>query len=141
VLDVGVVHERTGRVVGGVGAHALELGLVWVGGLAAGLGCGHRGEQSPTIAGLPVSSSGFSVDISSEQLDLLDADLIVAFPIYLDASEITDDPQWQAVPAVADGRAVILGSELQSAYSLGTVGAQQYALDNLVPLIEDALGS
>ncbi|WP_210417385.1 iron-siderophore ABC transporter substrate-binding protein [Cellulomonas sp. Y8] len=98
-------------------------------------------EQSPTIAGLPVSSSGFSVDISSEQLDLLDADLIVAFPIYLDASEITDDPQWQAVPAVADGRAVILGSELQSAYSLGTVGAQQYALDNLVPLIEDALGS
>jgi iron complex transport system substrate-binding protein len=98
-------------------------------------------EQSPTIAGLPVSSSGFSVDISSEQLDLLDADLIVAFPIYLDASEITDDPLWLAVPAVADGRAVILGSELQSAYSLGTVGAQQYALDNLVPLIEDALGS
>ncbi|HYQ75390.1 iron-siderophore ABC transporter substrate-binding protein [Cellulomonas sp.] len=98
-------------------------------------------EQSPTIAALPVSSSGFSVDISSEQLDLLDADLIVAFPIYLDASEITDDPQWQAVPAVADGRAVVLGSELQSAYSLGTVGAQQYALDNLVPLIEDALGS
>lgn len=97
--------------------------------------------QSPTIADLPVSSSGFSVDISSEQLDLLDADLIVAFPIYIDTAEITDDPQWQAIPAVADGRAVVIDGDLSSAYSLGTIGAQQYALDNLVPLIEDALGS
>jgi iron complex transport system substrate-binding protein len=97
--------------------------------------------QSPTIADLPVSASGFSVDISAEQLDLLDADLIVAFPIYIETSEITDDPQWQAIPAVADGRAVVIDGDLSSAYSLGTIGAQQYALDNLVPLIEDALGS
>lgn len=97
--------------------------------------------QSPTIAGLPVSASGFSVDISAEQLDLLDADLIVAFPIYIETTEITEDPQWQAIPAVADGRAVVIDGDLSSAYSLGTIGAQQYALDNLVPLIEDALGS
>ncbi|NKY23450.1 iron-siderophore ABC transporter substrate-binding protein [Cellulomonas denverensis] len=97
--------------------------------------------QSPTIADLPVSSSGFSVDISAEQLDLLDADLIVAFPIYIDTAEITDDPQWQAIPAVADGRAVVIDGDLSSAYSLGTIGAQTYALENLVPLIEDALGS
>lgn len=97
--------------------------------------------QSPTIADLPVSESGFSVDISAEQLDLLDADLIVAFPIYIDTAEITDDPQWQAIPAVADGRAVVIDGDLSSAYSLGTIGAQLYALDNLVPLIEDALGS
>lgn len=97
--------------------------------------------QSPTIAELPVSASGFSVDISSEQLDLLDADLIVAFPIYIETTEITDDPQWQAIPAVADGRAVVIDGDLSSAYSLGTIGAQQYALDNLVPLIEEAVGS
>ncbi|GIG37071.1 iron-siderophore ABC transporter substrate-binding protein [Cellulomonas pakistanensis] len=97
--------------------------------------------QSPTIAELPVSASGFSVDISSEQLDLLDADLIVAFPIYIETTEITEDPQWQAIPAVADGRAVVIDGDLSSAYSLGTIGAQQYALDNLVPLIEEALGS
>lgn len=97
--------------------------------------------QSPTVAALPSSASGFSVDISSEQLDLLDADLIVAFPIYIDVTEITDDPQWQAIPAVADDRAVVIEGDLQSAYSLGTVGAQQYALDNLVPLIAEALGS
>lgn len=96
--------------------------------------------QSPTIADLPVSSSGFSVDISDEQLDLLDADLIVAFPIFIDTTEITDDPQWQAIPAVADGRAVVIDGDLSSAYSLGTVGAQLYALDNLVPKIETALG-
>ncbi len=97
--------------------------------------------QSPAIAELPVSSSGFSVDISSEQLDVLDADLIVAFPIYIDTAEITDDPQWQAIPAVADGRAVVIDGDISSAYSLGTIGAQLYALDNLVPLIETALGS
>lgn len=97
--------------------------------------------QSPTIADLPVSSSGFSVDISDEQLDLLDADLIVAFPIFIDTTEITDDPQWQAIPAVADGRAVVIDGDLSSAYSLGTIGAQLYALDNLVPMIETALGS
>jgi len=96
--------------------------------------------QSPTIADLPVSSSGFSVDISDEQLDLLDADLIVAFPIFIDTTEITDDPQWQAIPAVADGRAVVIDGDLSSAYSLGTIGAQLYALDNLVPMIETALG-
>ncbi|HEY0187369.1 MAG TPA: iron-siderophore ABC transporter substrate-binding protein [Cellulomonas sp.] len=97
--------------------------------------------QSPTIAALPVASSGFTVDISSEQLDLLDADLIVAFPIYIETTEITDDPQWQAIPAVAAGHSVVIDGDLSSAYSLGTIGAQLYALDNLVPLIEDAIGS
>lgn len=96
--------------------------------------------QSPEIAALPVSSSGFSVSISAEQLDVLDADLIVAFPIYIDTAEITDDPQWKAIPAVAAGHSVVIDGDLSSAYSLGTIGAQLYALDNLVPLIEDALG-
>ncbi len=35
---------------------------------------------------------------------LLDADLIVAFPIFIETTEITDDPLWRKVPAVADGR-------------------------------------
>ena len=95
-------------------------------------------EQSPTIADLEANAGGFSVDISTEQLDLLDSDLIVAFPIFIETTEITDDPLFQAVPAVADGRSVVIDGDLASAYSLGTSLAVQYAIEELVPLIADA---
>lgn len=95
---------------------------------------------SPEIAALPPSSTGFSVEISSEQLELLDADLIVAFPIYIETTEITEDPLWQRVPAVADGRAVVIDGDLSSAYSLGSTLSIEYAIDHLVPLIEDVTG-
>ncbi|WP_317231095.1 iron-siderophore ABC transporter substrate-binding protein [Clavibacter sp. MX14-G9D] len=94
--------------------------------------------QSPTIAGLPKSASGFTADISSEQLDLLDSDVIVAFPIFIDKSVITDDPLWQAIPAVAAGHAVVIDGDLSSAYSIGTTLSTGYALDQLVPLLETA---
>jgi iron complex transport system substrate-binding protein len=96
--------------------------------------------QSPKIAALPANSSGFSVDISSEQLDLLDADLIVAFPIFIPTTEITDDPLWAAVPAVAAGHSVVIDGDISSAYSLGTTLAAKYSIENLVPVIADALG-
>lgn len=95
--------------------------------------------QSPTIAALPANSGGFSVDISSEQLDLLDADLIVAFPIFIPTTELTGDPLFEAVPAVADGRSVVIDGDLSAAYSLGTTLAAKYSIENLVPKIADAL--
>ncbi|WP_369374623.1 iron-siderophore ABC transporter substrate-binding protein [Promicromonospora sp. Populi] len=95
---------------------------------------------NPTITELPVEANGWSVSISEEQLDLLDADLIVAFPIWIDVEEITEDAGWQEIPAVADGRDVVITDDLSAAYSLGTPAAQLYALDELTPLIEDALG-
>lgn len=96
-------------------------------------------EQSPEIAAIDPNAGGFSVDISSEQLDLLDADLIVAFPIFIETTEITDDPQFQAVPAVADGRALVIDGDLSAAYSLGSPLSTRYAIDTIVPLIADAL--
>ncbi len=95
-------------------------------------------EQSPTIAGIPANAGGFSVDVSSEQLDLLDADVIVAFPIFIDKSVITDDPLWQAIPAVAAGHSIVLDGDVSSAYSIGTTLSTRYALDQLVPLRETA---
>jgi len=96
--------------------------------------------QSPKITALPTSSGGFTVDVSSEQLDLLDADLIVAFPIFIPTTEITDDPLWAAVPAVAAGHSVVIDGDISSAYSLGTTLAAKYSIENLVPIIADALG-
>lgn len=95
-------------------------------------------EQNPQIAALDPNSSGFSVTVSSEKLDLLDADVIVAFPIFIDTTEITDDAQWQALPAVQAGHDVVIDGDLASAYSLGTSLSRQYALDQLVPLLEGA---
>ncbi len=95
-------------------------------------------EQNPAVAALPTSSSGFSVSISAEELDVLDADVIVAFPIFIETTEITEDPLWQQLPAVADGRAVVIDGDVASAYALGTTLAVDHALENMVPLLEEA---
>ncbi|MBE6478417.1 MAG: iron-siderophore ABC transporter substrate-binding protein [Propionibacteriaceae bacterium] len=97
--------------------------------------------QNPAIAAMPTASTGFSVELSTEQLGSLDADLIVAFPIYVETSRLTGDAAWQAIPAVQDGRAVVVDGDLSSAFSLGTVGSIEYALENLTPRISEALAS
>jgi iron complex transport system substrate-binding protein len=96
--------------------------------------------QSPKIADL--KPNGFSVSISSEQLDLLDADLLVAFPIFIEASKITDQPLWSQIPAVKSGHAIVLDDkDISNAFSLGSVQAQEYLLKNFVPEIEKAAGA
>ncbi|WP_029251627.1 iron-siderophore ABC transporter substrate-binding protein [Paraoerskovia marina] len=97
-------------------------------------------EQNPEIDALTEADSNFFVSISEEQLDLIDADLVVAFPIGVETADITDDSQWQALPAVADGRSLVIDGDLSNAYSLGTTMATLYAIDQMVPLIEDTLG-
>ncbi|WP_432524710.1 iron-siderophore ABC transporter substrate-binding protein [Kineococcus sp. SYSU DK006] len=95
--------------------------------------------QNPQVAALPVAEGGFTVDVSNEQLNLLDADALVAFPIYVPATAITADPLWTAIPAVAAGRALVLDEDVSSAYSLGSVLSVRYALDALVPQLERIL--
>lgn len=95
--------------------------------------------QNPKIAALEANASGFSVSLSPENLDQVDADVIVAFPIFIETSKLTSDAAWKAVPAVTDGRAVVIDGDLASAYSLGTTLATTYAIEQLVPKIEDAL--
>jgi iron complex transport system substrate-binding protein len=93
----------------------------------------------PEIQALATDS--FFVPVSEEQLPLLDAGLTVAFPIFVDAAQITGNPLWQAIPSVQAGHAVVLEDEtLTSAFSIGTPQGIQYALDNAVPLFADALG-
>lgn len=95
--------------------------------------------QNQTIEDQPVGDSGFSVPVSEENLDLLEADLIVAFPIYIETSEITDDPQWKRLETVQDGRAVVIDGDISAAYSLGSPQASLYTVEALTPLLEEAL--
>jgi iron-siderophore transport system substrate-binding protein len=89
--------------------------------------------QNPTIAAMQANATGFSVTLSPENLDQADADVIVAFPIFIETEKLTGDPAWKAVPAVADGRSVVIDGDLASAYSLGTTLATEYAIEQLVP--------
>lgn len=92
--------------------------------------------QNPRIAELPLGESGFSVSVSSEALEVLDADVVVVFPIGVPAQEVRADPVFAAVPAVAAGRALVLDPDVSSAYSLSSVLSTQWALDRMVPLLE-----
>lgn len=86
------------------------------------------------------AGDSFSVDISQEQLGLLDADLTVAIPIYIDEAKITDDPLFQQIPSVQDGRVILLGDDaVRKAFSTGTVPALLYALERVPPLFAEAL--
>jgi iron complex transport system substrate-binding protein len=86
------------------------------------------------------ATDSFYIPVSEEQVSLLDSELTVAFPIYVEAAEYTSNPLWQALPSVQDGRAVVLEDEvLASAFSIGTAPSIQYALENAVPLFADAL--
>jgi iron-siderophore transport system substrate-binding protein len=87
-----------------------------------------------------LAGENFYVPVSEEQLPLLDADLTVAFPIFVDAAQITGNPLWQAIPSVQAGHAVVMGDEtLVNAFSSSSALGIRYALENAVPLFADAL--
>jgi len=82
----------------------------------------------------------FSVSVSKENLDMLDADLVVMMPIGIEASQISDDPLFQAVPAVKAGHSLVIDdTTISSAFSAQSPLAISYALENVVPLFKDAL--
>jgi iron complex transport system substrate-binding protein len=86
------------------------------------------------------ATDNFFVPVSEEQIPILDAGLTVAFPIYVEASEFTSNPLWQTLPAVVDGRVVVLEDQtLAIAFSIGTAPGILYALDTTVPLFAEAL--
>lgn len=81
----------------------------------------------------------FYISLSDEELNILDADLTVIVPIWVDTAEITDNPLYQQIPSVADGRAVILEGDYVNAFSTGTVPSLLWAIEQLPPIFDKAL--
>ena len=78
------------------------------------------------------AGDAFSVKLSEENLDLLDADLTMILPIYVDASKAEADPLFQKVPSVQAGHDIVVSdADVSSAFSLGTTAAIEWALDRL----------
>ncbi|PZO60571.1 MAG: ABC transporter substrate-binding protein [Leifsonia xyli] len=87
------------------------------------------------------AGKAFSVTLSDENLDLLDADLTLVLPIYVDASKAESDPLFQKVPSVEAGHFIVFDDkDVSSAFSMGTTAAIEWALDKLPAQFEDKLG-
>ena len=81
---------------------------------------------------------GFSVRVSTERLDLLDSDLLIVQPIGKTAEDVTQISTFQAIPAVRDGRYLILDqSDVRQAFSLNSPLSIRYALDTVTPLLAE----
>lgn len=98
-------------------------------------------EQNPAVEDL--EATGFSASISSENLDVMDSDLLVVFPIYVPASQVTDQAAYQNLSVVKEGRTVLFGDDqedIRNAYSLNSILSVDYAIDQVVPLLSEAAG-
>lgn len=92
---------------------------------------------NPKVA--DVKTDEFSIDVSTENLDQLDADVLVTFPIYIPASKITSQAAYQALPVVQQKHAIVLDDkDVSSAFSLSSALSIPYAIENMVPLLQKA---
>ncbi|WP_411080684.1 iron-siderophore ABC transporter substrate-binding protein [Streptomyces sp. cmx-18-6] len=84
------------------------------------------------------AGEGFSVPVSKENLDLLDADLVVMTPIGIPAKDIGDDPLYKAVPAVKAGHSLVFDDQgISQAFATDSVLSVSYALEKVVPLFAE----
>ncbi|MBD5786041.1 iron-siderophore ABC transporter substrate-binding protein [Cellulosimicrobium terreum] len=123
------------------------IGSYWSEGFGAYVSSSSRGEFMQALGFVTkpeideAAGDEFSVNLGTENLDMLDADLTVIQPIGFTAAEVEEQPLFQAVPSVADGRYVVFDDkDLSNAFSLGTPTAVIFAVDNVVPLFAEALG-
>ncbi len=85
------------------------------------------------------ASDNFFIPVSDENLNLLDADLLIVLPIYVAADEVTNNAVFQQIPAVRDGRFLVLDSDsdISAAFSTNSALSVPFALDELVPLVAE----
>lgn len=85
-----------------------------------------------------MSDGNFFVDVSAENIDRADADVVVGFPIGFTTEELEEDGTWQRIDAVQDGRGIVADDELSQAISIGTPDAMMWAIDQLEPQLAGA---
>jgi iron complex transport system substrate-binding protein len=94
---------------------------------------------APSIAADGAEAEG--IEVSDEQMDLLDNDLIV-WNVGFDETaraQIEEKPLYETLQVVQDGRSVFVEDPIVSgALTWGTVLSIPYALDELVPLLASA---
>ena len=86
-----------------------------------------------------IETDNFFIPVSEENLNLLDADLLIVLPIYLPTGDVTNNVLFQQIPAVQDGRFLVLDSDsdIAAAFSMNSALSVPFALDQLVPLLAE----
>ncbi|MCK8673763.1 iron-siderophore ABC transporter substrate-binding protein [Rhodococcus sp. HM1] len=84
-------------------------------------------------------TDSFFIPASEENLNLLDADMLIVLPIYMPSEEVTNNVLFQQIPAVKDGRFLVLDSDsdISAAFSTNSALSVPFALDELVPLLAE----
>ncbi len=94
---------------------------------------------APAVEALKKDS--FYIQLSAEQLDLVNADLTVVFLIQSTLDTVKNDKLFQAVPSVKAGQVAYLDDPaISNALSSASVGGLSYAVDKVTPLLATALG-
>jgi iron complex transport system substrate-binding protein len=86
-------------------------------------------------------AGSFYIQLSQEQLDLVNADLTVVFLIQSTLDTVKNDKLFQAVPSVKAGHVAYMDDPaISNAFSSSSVGGLSYAVDKVTPLLATALG-
>lgn len=89
-----------------------------------------------------LAGDSYYVDVSAEQVDLLDRDLIVFVGLqFVDGGRaaIEADPLFSRLRAVQEGRVLYVGDDLDSALQFSTVLSLPYVLDHILPDLRAAV--
>lgn len=91
-----------------------------------------------------IAGESFYADISTETIELLDRDLIVILNLqFIEGGRETllADPLFAQLDAVQEGRIVYLEPEQENALGFSSVLSLPYALETVVPLVQEALAN
>ncbi|MCJ7857621.1 iron-siderophore ABC transporter substrate-binding protein [Corynebacterium kalidii] len=96
--------------------------------------------ETGAVAKAGEDADTFFTQLSDENLDTADADVVVGFPIGITREEFEDLGPWRNLGAVQAGHAVVADKDLSDAFSLGTPDAVLWALQQITPQLEAATG-
>lgn len=84
--------------------------------------------------------SSFFVDVSNERLNLVDGDVLVVLVDSATENVVAEDAVLQALPVTEAGGLIVAEGALRGAMSYNTVLSAPFAVDELVPQLQAALG-
>jgi iron complex transport system substrate-binding protein len=90
-----------------------------------------------------LAGDSFYADLSAERVDLLDADVLVWDQIsFVEGGReaLKNEPLVRQLAAMREGRAIFLEDDIEDAFGWNTVLSLPFALDGIVPMLEDAVG-
>lgn len=97
------------------------------------------GFTTPSTVDERINNNSFHVNFSMEEITQLEADVVLWVSTSDDFSELNAIPARRYLQAHQEGREVLIGSLLSSAFSHASLLSLPYALDRLVPALEAAL--